>query len=256
MLHIGREPSPAMQPHLHILPAMGPRGGFSLIEATIAMTVLVGALLLTVGQFQNIRTVQTEAQQRLLVDHLLTSLVERINGAQSSDLGTVNAKWSAPRFELAAITSCPPMSEITADPLGVDASYKDNNNLKSLGLITGTTNAQSLKVYVEYYRAVNYRDGSGTIDNSQEGVLESAFTTATNFKSNIYITPGMPEQGLLAKYRLAPSWQTQANQVGATPSSLVGPDDPLLIRIIATWGPPDMNGRPTYRREIFTARSP
>ncbi len=141
----------------------------TLVEVTIALTVLLSALLLIVGQFQNLRMVQASTQSTASADRILLSLVERLNAVSWSDLGTNVAPWSAPRYEPGTgVASCPPLSEGTAV---VD------DNIRELGLANESTGLPDLKIYVEYWRAVDYRDGSGAVDTTRPGALESSYDT-------------------------------------------------------------------------------
>lgn len=224
------------------------RHGFTIIETTIAMTVLVAAVLVVVGQFQNVRSIQRTSRSDAMVDQLVNSMIERLTSVKWDDLGTSRAPWSVPRYESGA--GSPPMTEFAAN---------NDDNLTRLGLLSTGTDMEKLNVYVEYWRGVDFRDSSGNIDSSKPGALETAFTTSAGFKAGIYMDPANPDAGLKATFRLA-GWtaptSVAAATAGTSPTTQVGPDDPLLIRIVATWGTLQSNGKPLFRRESFTARAP
>jgi len=83
-----------------------------------------------------------------------------------------------------------------------------------------------LKIYVEYYRAIGLRNSAGAIISGQEGMLEdssvvSSATSAALFKDN----------AKLNLYRIRPD----PNGKGLEDASLLGVDDPVVIRLILKW---------------------
>lgn len=224
------------------------RAGFSLLEVTIALAILISTVLLVVGQFANVANLQRSTEVSATVDRVLQSLVERVNAVDFTHLGTTRAPWSVARYELTTITSRPPMQIRAADT---------RDHLVALGLVPTDGLIDDLRIFFEYYRAVDFTDGAGVL---QEGLLDEPLPAvpsaapdhATAWRAVCYTDPGQPAAGVRTIFRLG-GW-TQSNTAETNSpglvSGLLGPSDPLLIRLIAVW-----DGG-AQRRELFTARSP
>ncbi len=215
------------------------RSGFSLIEVMIALSVLVGALLVTVGNMVNVTNLQKQNAELTSMSRVQQSVTDRINATDPLDLGTVDAPWSIARYENGAgyspaITSSPPMT--SAD-------------LVSMGVAPAGFNLKDLKVYFEYWRMIDFTDpDTGVI---QPGVLNDSQLTAQAFKTFMYKDASKPAEGLKDGFH---PMNTSTNNSPFSVRKAVDVTHPLLIRVIATWDE-DATG-PRQRREIFTARSP
>lgn len=234
--------------------------GFSLIEVMIALTVLVGALMIIVGQHANVASLQRQTQQNASIDRIVQTLVNRVNAETYGNLATINAPWSIARYETldgsnlhlslgdTSADGRDPMTALAADPL---------DNLVDLGLTRGQDVPDDLRIYFEYYRAKDFTDPSGT----QEGLLEAKVDGSQEFKTRAYVSPAGPVPVLKTKWRLA-GWDEEDTSVSNSPGMLANvmdPTHPLLIRIIAVWEDQDPSPtiyRPVQRRELFTARAP
>jgi hypothetical protein len=116
-------------------------------------------------------------------------------------------------------------------------------DLMAAGLINQPSGIENLAVYVEYYRSIQRTDAAG-IPVGSVGVMDDP--------ANPMFTPAACQTGEFrtvftnsAKrdaYRLVPD-----PAPGAGLQALVGPQDPILIRIIVTWGD-------SGRTELFTGR--
>lgn len=232
------------------------RAGFSLLEVTIALAILISTVLLVVGQFANVANLQRSTEQSAAIDRVLQGLVERINAVDFTHLGTTRAPWSVASYELTTIASRPPMQLRAAS-----STY----DLQALGLVPTSGLVDDLRIYFEYYRAVDFTNGAGVL---QEGLLDEPLPSTavdipppttyeapdkeTAWRMVCYTDPMQPAAGVRPIFRLSPwtpSDTTETNSPGLV-SGLLGPSDPLLIRLIAVW-----DGG-AQRRELFTARSP
>lgn len=247
------------------MPAM--RGGFSLVEVVITLSVLVVALLLIVGQQANVLALQRSTRDAAQVDRLLQALVERFHAVPATHVATELAPWSVARYEQVdpATGSHRPLGQSTRgrDPLTVAARtatgdpVAPGDHLVQLGLVAGTDVPADLRVYVEYYRALDWVDGAGAV---QEGLLDEGAATPAAFRTAAYVDPARPERGIRARFDLE-NWNPSDTSAGNNPwqRGLVPAEHPLLIRLVAVWedaDPDPLIYRPRQRRELFTAKVP
>ena len=242
------------------------QAGFTIIEVVIAMTVMVGALVLTVGQHANVVSMQRRTQEASAVDRIIQSLVNRVNSVTWSHLGTSRAPWSIGRYEtLDATDSFHVMigtsESVGRDPMTFNVANGANDqfdDLVLLGLTSSLDGPSDLRIYLEYWRAMDYVDPTGV---QQEGLLDEEVDNSGEFRAMAYNDPMRKELGLRSTFALTgwdPSDISEGNSPGLR-SSVIDPTHPLLIRIVAVWedGDPDPTRfAPRQRREIFTARAP
>jgi prepilin-type N-terminal cleavage/methylation domain-containing protein len=254
-------------PTVNTTPTSSPNtAGFTLIEVVIALTVLVGALMLTVGQHANVATMQRRTQETAAVDRIIQSLVNRVNSVTWSHMATTRAPWSIARYEtLDATNSFHVMigtnESVGRDPMTFNVTNPANDqfdDLVQLGLTSSLDGPHDLRIYLEYWRAMDYIDPTGV---PQDGLLDEDVDSGSDFRAVAYNDPMRKELGLRAGFALA-GWDPSDTSEGNSPglrSSVIDPTHPLLIRIIAVWedGDPDPTRfSPRQRRELFTARAP
>lgn len=241
--------------------------GFTIIEVVIALTVLVGALLLTVGQHANVASMQRRTQETAAIDRIIQSLVNRVNSVTWSHLATSRAPWSIARYEtLDATNSYHVMigtnESVGRDPMTFDVADPADDQLDDLvqlGLSSNYDGApHDLRIYLEYWRAMDFVDPAGA---PQEGLLDEDVDSGDDFRAVAYNNPLRKELGLRSTFALTgwdPSDISEGNSPGLR-SSVIDPTHPLLIRIIAVWedvDPDPTRYSPRQRRELFTARAP
>lgn len=150
-----------------------------------------------------------------------------------------------------------PMTFRTSDDAG-NPINQALDNLVGLGLATTADGPPDLRIYMEYYRAMDFVDPTGAL---QEGLLDEGADNTNEFRTAAYVNTGRPELGIRAAYDLN-GWNPADTSEGNSPglrSSVMDPAHPILIRIIAVWEDRDPDPTrfiPTQRRELFTARAP
>lgn len=240
--------------------------GFSLIEVVITLTILVVALLLVVGEQANVLTLQRTTRDQAQVERVLQGLIHRFHAAPALSLATDLAPWSIARYE--QVEGSPPSHR----PLGQSARGRDpltvasrtargdpvaaQDHLVQLGLCASTDVPPDLRIYVEYYRAVNHIDSIA----QHYGIFDSGARSEAEFRAAVYVDPARPELGIQPRFAIA-GWQPADTSASNNPwqRGLVPREHPLLIRLIAVWGDADPHPqiyRPQQRRELFTAKLP
>lgn len=224
------------------------RSGMSILEVSVALVVLTGALLLTVGQYANVTALQRQTETSTNIDRVVRGMVERINAVTWSHLSTTRAPWSLARYEAGGATN-PPIAPAAADP---------DDDLQALGLAENGSVPADLRIFVEYYRAVDFTGADGVL---RRGLLQDSALSTAAFRQRAYATPGQPAQGVDGEFDFrAAGWSPTAPAEGAgitTQTTLIDPTHPVVVRIVAAWDYD--NATPPVarqRREVFTARAP
>jgi prepilin-type N-terminal cleavage/methylation domain-containing protein len=224
--------------------------GFTLLEVMIGVTILVGALLAVVGQYVNVRSTQISTEQSLIIDRLMQSLTERVNAANWINLGTIEAPWSLGRYEYDNRSPTPSDAKHTLPPL-TEAAANTRDNLIHQGLLAQASGLTDLKVYFEWWRAVDVTNDAGVPDTSRPGALTGVYASKEAFLAGVYRSATDPTMGLKSAFDLRPTWDPVQTAASNSPTRQVGDNDPLLIRIVVTWN----DGMPR-RREIISGRHP
>jgi len=212
------------------------QGGMSIIEVMVAIGILVGALLLTVGNMANVMSVQRQTNEHAGVARLMKSMVERFNAADPLTLGTSDAPWSLGRYGN-----------------GDGAAAMNLQDLIRLELVTREFVPTDIAVNVEYWRMVDFTDPvSGVIS---PGVLNTSALTAEAFAPHAYLDPADLRKGLKTAFKLE-NWDPALGISPFSSSTVLAPMQPVLIRILATWDRGIPPGEPRQYSQLFTARSP
>jgi prepilin-type N-terminal cleavage/methylation domain-containing protein len=130
------------------------RQGFSMLEVMIAVAVLATVLSSVLASIYALHTAQVVAEEEARVDELGRLLSERLMGAQWDAIGRrdqsdVNfGAWSWHRRR-------PVDGEATAPavgPLREGTDVPDADNLQAIGLLSGPSQLDQLRVYLEFYK--------------------------------------------------------------------------------------------------------
>lgn len=156
------------------------RRALSLIEVLISVAILATVLTVLAGNVFTLSVVRQVAKEEAIVQELLTSLVERVQGENLASLGSRNINqshlnaWSwhrrlQPRWPETTSGVIPPMTEVTPTA-PVPAIANETNvqpfanyllpvydssvppRLISPGLLAQRSGVRDLRVYLEYYR--------------------------------------------------------------------------------------------------------
>jgi len=188
-----------------------------MIEVMIALTVLAVAITAILGNYQVLNSARTDTAARGAVSEIGRAILDRITagdlralGAETPIGGVVAQPWSLVRSEdLPALR--PPLTQNAADPA---------DDLITQGLIPGPVPVEGLRVYIEYYRGLQVLDiSTGAVLFS--GVLDENYVARGDFRA-AFANPGWRDARRLA-----------TNQA---PIGQVAEDDPVVIRIVITWG--------------------
>ena len=192
------------------------RNGFSMIDCMISIAILAVGVMSTLTFISTLKSTRDASSDMVRANTLCRTLVDRIQGATWSRLATTALPWSQARFDSTGFT--PALS-----PLDQPLTEAD---LLSLQVIQQSPSLPDLKIYVEYYRAIGLLDSAGARISGKEGLLEdssvvSAATSTAIFKDN----------AKLNLYRIRPD----PNGKGLDDTTLLGVDDPVVIRLILKW---------------------
>lgn len=235
--------------------------GMSLIEVMISIAILATVLTVLAANVSTLSVVRQLAKEEAIVQELLTSLVERVQGESLSNLGSRNTNqshlnaWSwhrrmTPRWPETGVDAVnPPMTEETpAAPVPALANATNvlpftnyllpvydgavPPRLISPGLLSQRSGIKNLKVYLEYYR--------------QDVMLVSLLNATEPHKSWKEITSSS------GSYSGQNSLIYSDDLDGDTPLNLADvKDDAVLIRVVVTWSARDGGNR---TRELTLAR--
>ncbi len=130
------------------------RNGFTMLEVMISLAVLATVLASVMGSIYTLHTAQIQAKERARVEELGRLLTERLMGAQWDSIGRRDQSdanfgaWSwhrrHPELGDAVAPRLPPLHEGREIP--------DDQNLEAIGLLSGPSELDDLKVYLEYYK--------------------------------------------------------------------------------------------------------
>ena len=199
-----------------------------MIEVMIALTILAIAITAILSNYHVLNTVRQDTAARGAVSELGRAILDRITAGDMRALGVLSPAgsgvaqpWSLMRSEDLPLLR-PPMTQGAADPA---------NDLVALGLIPGPMPVTDLQVFIEYFRGVNVIDlTTGIVQLS--GVLDENYLERGDFREAF----------------TDPDWRTARRLAGnAPPIVQVADDDPIVIRVILTWG---IN----QRLEFFTTK--
>ncbi len=206
------------------------RSAFTLIEIMVTMTVMAVGLMAVLSSISTLNSARQATVENLRVNALLRTLVDRVQGAQWSDLTTTRLPWSRVRlFEDHSLGN--------GDALPMTQTDLVTYGLLSQPILTDGSTTE-LKVYFEYYRAISYRDGNGDAVLGKEGVSEDVSISSVSAAGSVMHSA--PKRSL---YRLKPT----SDVLGLADPDLLGADDPVLIRIVVELSP-------TRHMEIITGR--
>lgn len=217
----------------------GPSSGFTIIEVTIALSILVGALLLTVGHMSNVMSVQTQTSEQAGIGRVLKSVADRITATDPTKLGTDDAPWSIARYQ----------DGRGAAPMRVA-------DLVSMELAPREVGPSDLRVYFEYWRMIDFTNPTTGVISP--GLMNTSTTDPTEFAPLAYVDPQHPLNGIKAQFQLE-GWDEAVTTAGNSPftnSAVLDSTHPVMVRLLATWDNDPDTGTPRQYRELFTARSP
>lgn len=213
------------------------RLGMSLVEAIIAVAVLATGICGALSMIDVMSKARRQVSEEEQVQKLVQSVVARLQTESWTSLGTsstaaataTGSVYSAPRFfNLAAGGNGPPLTETATNP---------RDNLVALGFIPKPTGVRNLAIYIEYYRAVTFNGNPGLMDRTyaQVGDFRTWFQNSSN-RATVRIGPPT------ASFPPTAAWFTEGGYIGE--------DDPVSIRVFATWG--DAASR---KMEVFLSRN-
>lgn len=197
------------------------KAGFSLMEVTIAMTILALAASGILSYFGTLYEMRKSNDNLSQVQALANEIVDRISAADDTILGDpVEAPWSLARYEDNVTGDRAPLSDTAADPL---------DHLVGSGLMATLSSASQVEVYIEYYQGLT-RDVGGVVT---PGVMDAGATSVDDFRTNFR----------------NPTWRA-ARRLNPTvqPTLQTAENAPFVVRIIVVFG----GG--TQRIECYTAK--
>jgi len=207
-----------------------PRRGFTIIEVMIAFSVLSIGLVAVVGAIHSMDSARKMAPEQAVAQRVLSALVDRFQGSRWEVIG--DQPWSKARFNDATNVGNPPMTE--------DSTVADDN-LVTNGVLQRKQGID-LKVYVEFYRAVAAKTADGALIAGKPGVMQGEDTSVTYAKPDDF-SAIFRDPSKRVTYKLDPT--------AGAPTAQVGEDDPIVIRLIATWKRADGD---ISKLEVFTGR--
>lgn len=221
---------------VHRHPRLG--AGITIVEVMVAVSVLLGALVLTVGQMANVMSLQRQTNENAGISRILKSLTELVSVTDPNRLGTTDATWSIARYQDG--TGSPPLT--AADLVAME--------LAPLEMVNSDVN-----VFFEYYRMVDFTNPTTGVVST--GLINDPQQTHKQFVDLAYIQAQNPLAGIKTDFRLS-GWTASDTSAGNSPfasASVLAPTHPVMIRILATWDRATPAGPPRQYREVFTARS-
>lgn len=206
--------------------------GFSLIEVMLALTILASAMTVMVGSFITSNHSRELAHDQVLAQEVGRSVLMRLQGAPTLQLGNPINGWGIARHEDAGDT-----------PLSDAPGTAANDDLITLGLRTTSSNLIDLEVFIEYYRGTNSPDPSTGNPALQLGVFDS-------------FAVGVDPSASYSSYS-DPVWR-QARRLagGISPTNQVPTNTSVVIRVIVRWNQINNqnNNRNSGRIELFGGR--
>lgn len=196
----------------------------------MAMAVIAIGLMTVLSSISTLNSARQATVENLRLNGLLRTLVDRMQGAQWTDLTTTRLPWSQVRlFEDHSLGNG-------------DALPMTQTDLMTYGLLSepilSDGSMTALKVYVEYYRAISYKDANGDPLLGKEGMSEDAGISSVGAARAV-----VRSAAKRSLYRLRPT----SDALGLADPDLLGADDPVFIRIVVELSP-------TRHVEIMTGR--
>lgn len=213
--------------------------GLTIIEVMVAVGVLVGALMLTVGQMANVMSLQRQTNEHAGISRVLKSLAELVTVTDPTRFGTVDAPWSIARYQDG--TGSPPLT--AADLVAMELAPREMINT-------------DLRIFFEYYRMIDFTNPTTGVVST--GMLNDPDLSQQQFANLAYVQAQNPLAGIKPQFRLT-NWNPADTSAGNSPfasGGVLAPTHPVVIRILATWDRAPGTGTPRQFRELFTARSP
>ena len=184
-----------------------PRSGFSLLEVMVALSILGVGMAVVSANWATLFSMRRSVGDQQQALAALSTVAERIASADWAGLGTDAAPWSRGRYfdrDGSTTIGLPPLSENPSN---------QREHLRAQGLLAMGTGLNNLKIYVEYYRAVSQGASAGVLTPATADVNSAAFRTRIASRSN----------------------RNDMRLDSATPTAAVGEDDPVFVRLLATW---------------------
>jgi prepilin-type N-terminal cleavage/methylation domain-containing protein len=123
-------------------------GGFSLIEVMIAVAILATVLTAMAGNIFTLHQAHTATKELAKAQEIAQALAERVQGGAWHSLGQTSQPWSWHRREGAVAPLPQPMTN-QGDP---------DNDLQTLGIISGPSGLADAQVFLEYYLMAAFVD--------------------------------------------------------------------------------------------------
>ncbi|HAT10616.1 MAG TPA: hypothetical protein DCS97_08500 [Planctomycetes bacterium] len=188
--------------------------GFSLLEVMVAIALLATGVTMMLGSLVTQHQGRGSVRDTQRVTELVTTLRERLFSEPWTPTGTTTLHG------LGVSTWSTPGVFNQTNPFGGTGRH-DEAALLAAGIIVQPTGLTDLSYYLEYYRA-------DTLSATQRGLFDKG-TDANN--DDIYDTFASATEsraGLTANL-------TAAQRFSSAPTSSIGADEPLAIRIVVVW---------------------
>lgn len=256
------------------------RLALSLVEVLLSLAVLITAIIAVMGGLFTLHHWQQTEHEEAVAQRVVQGLAERVMGASWTQLGAVDQPWSWHRREVPRLTRANgstldhngaldwrtmplPIGEAAAatgnspryPPMTLEAQQAQND-LVRLGILDrGTAGTlRDLRVYVEYYAAdaletsgadLILRGGQG-LGSSHGGLIQwrVAYPPRVMTLAEQAVDRGLPED--------ADPASTDHFNPSQDPLTGLRNDQPLLVRVLATWT--SSAGGPRRHELVFARR--
>jgi prepilin-type N-terminal cleavage/methylation domain-containing protein len=183
--------------------------GFTILEVMVALALMATTTTLMISNWAGLNEGRRRVIERQQAQALIAEIIERLGTLDWGALGSTGAPWSQGRFfdrAAGAAIGRPALQENAA-------SAEDDINAQ--GLAVGSTGLHDLRIYIEYYHALDL--------DTTPGLIQPADADAAAFRTR-FIT-------------LANRNASRINS--SSPTSSVDTEAPIFIRVLASWATKD-----------------
>lgn len=205
--------------------------GLSIVEVLIALSIISVGILALLSSISTLSSSRNAVDSDIQVQMLVRGIAERIQSENWTTLGSdapglTSAPWSVMRCFNVPVHTGPSDTSFNNPPLTQSATAAADN-LLSQRFLTHPLPQRNLRVFVEYYRALDI-PASATLPApilSGPGLMDGSVASLTRYAS---------ADASISAFR-NPSYRTLTRLLSNRPTAIIRPSDPLLIRIMAVW---------------------
>lgn len=222
------------------------RTAMSLLEIMMALSVLTVGIFASMSHFGTLSALRKQATEINAAHTIVAALAERFQGCRWDVIGSSAVPWSLPRPEPGAVTGAAIANPPLMDDVNMTAADRPLRGLQTLGLAQGASGLPELRIYVEFFRSLTARNDAGDADLTRPGIMDRepggvTYSGIDDFRTKYAFETRWGNIGSLndqatTQTSVATNRKTYRLDTASVPTSQVGDNDPITIRILATWG--------------------